>query len=61
VNVAVNAVIAAGFLLVAAGALYWLYGVVERYQFSPPLVVVSFGFVLLLFGLVGARLATAME
>ncbi len=60
-NLAVNAVIVSGFILIAAGVLYWLYGLVQKYQLSLPIVLASFGFVILLFGLIGARLATALE
>lgn len=60
-NTAINAVIAAGFLLLVAGTLYWLYGLVERFELDLPLTLALFGFVILIFGIVGARLATAMQ
>jgi hypothetical protein len=60
-NTAFNAVVAAGFLLLIAGTLYWLYGLTQRFNLDLPLTLALFGFVILMFGILGARLATAMQ
>jgi hypothetical protein len=60
-NAAFNAVVAAGFLLLIAGTLYWLHGLTQRLNLDLPLTLALFGFVILMFGILGARLATAMQ
>ena len=60
-NTALNAVILAGFLLLVAGVLYWLYGLTQRFGLDLPLILVLFGFVILIFGIVGAKLASVMQ
>ncbi len=60
-NTAINAVVAAGFLLLATGTLYWVYGLIQRFGLDLPLTLALFGFFILIFGILGARIATAMQ
>jgi hypothetical protein len=60
-NTAINAVVAGGFLLLVAGTLYWVYGLTQRFDLELPLTLALFGFFILIFGIMGARLATAMQ
>jgi hypothetical protein len=60
-NTAINAAVATGFLLLVAGTLYWVYGLTQRFGLDLPLTLALFGFFILIFGILGARLATAMQ
>jgi len=60
-NTAINAVVAAGFLLLVSGTLYWVYGLTQRFDLDLPLTLALFGFFILIFGIMGAKLATAMQ
>jgi hypothetical protein len=60
-NTAINAVVVLGFLLLVAGTLYWVYGLTQRFELELPLTLALFGFFILIFGILGAKLATAMQ
>jgi hypothetical protein len=53
--------VAAGFLLLVSGTLYWVYGLTQRFDLDLPLTLALFGFFILIFGIMGAKLATAMQ